>query len=108
MTDDSGQYDARRFRKGGGIWLPATILVAVVTGAIAWGTNANRLQNAEQQVADNRSESQRIDAHVSADDQRISADEQEIAVLKAKLQYIIEQLQAVNAKLDRAEEERRK
>lgn len=107
MTDESGQYP--KFRKGGaGIWLPATILVAVVTGAIAWGTNANRLENNEQQVADARAESRRIDGHVSADDQRISADEQEIAVLKAKLQYIIEQLQAVNAKLDRAEEERRK
>lgn len=106
MTDESGQYP--KFRKSQGILLPASILAAVVGGAIAWGTNANRLQNVEQQVSDSRAESQRIDTHVSADDQRISADEQEIAVLKAKLQYIIEQLQAVNAKLDRAEEERRK
>ena len=106
MTDESGQYP--KFRKGGGILLPASILAAVVGGAIAWGTNANRLENNEQQIADVRAEARRIDAHVSADDQRIYADEQEIAVLKAKLQYIIEQLAAANAKLDRAEEERRK
>ena len=106
MTDESGQYP--KFRKSGGIWLPAGVMVAVVSAAIAWGTNANRLQNIEQQQTDGKAESQRMEAHLSADDQRISANEQEIAVLKAKLQYIIEQLAAANAKLDRAEEERRK
>lgn len=100
--DDSGQYDARKLRKGtsiSGTWV--TIVGMCVAMAVAWGTDTNRLTNGEAQ-------SQRIESHVSADDQRISADEQEIAVLKAKLQYIIEQLQSVNAKLDRAEEERRK
>lgn len=101
MTDDSGQYDVRKLRKGAISATGVTLLGMGVAVVASWATNANRLTNAEQQ-------SQRIDAHLSADDQRIAASEQQIAVLKERLQYIIEQLQAVNAKLDRAEEERRK
>lgn len=102
MSDESGQYDARKLRKGisiSGTWVTLLGMGVAVVGA--WATNANRLTNAEQQ-------SQRIDAHLSAADQQIAANKEEIAVLKERLQYIIEQLQAANAKLDRAEEERRK
>lgn len=98
--EESGNYDVRKIRKGvsiSGTWVTLLGMGVAVVGA--WATNANRLTNAEQQ-------SQRIDTHLSADDQRISANEQQIAVLKERLQYIIEQLQAANAKLDRAEEER--
>lgn len=99
--DDSGQYDARKLRKASNFGTWVTIVGMGVAVVAAWATNANRLTNAEQQ-------SQRIDAHLSAEDQRIAANEQEVAVLKAELRYIIEQLTAANAKLDRAEEERRK
>lgn len=101
MSDDSGQYDARKLRgmKVSGTWV--TLIGMGVAVVAAWATNANRLTNAEQQIVDNRSENQRMETHLSANDQQI-------AVLKERLQYIIEQLQAVNAKLDRAEEERRK
>lgn len=100
MSDESGQYP--KLRKGtaiSGTWL--TIIGMGAAMAVAWGTDTNRLTNNEAQA-------QRIEAHVSADDQRIAANEQEVAVLKAELRYIIEQLTAANAKLDRAEEERRK
>lgn len=101
ITDESGQWDARKFRgfKVSGTWV--TLVGMGVAVVAAWATNANRLTNAEQQ-------SQRIDTHVSADDQRISVCEQQIAVLKEQLRFIIEQLQLANQKLDRAEEERRK
>ena len=99
MTDETGQYGKLRKSSNFGTWVT---IVAMGAGLVAaWATNANRLTNAEQQ-------SQRIDTHLSADDQRISANEQQIAVVKERLQVIIEQLQLMDAKLDRAEEERRK
>jgi HAMP domain-containing protein len=101
MSEDSGQYDARKLRKSPNFGTWVTLLGMSIAVAIAWGTNANRLQNVEEHT-------NRIEAHQTAADQQIAQNKEEIAVLKERLQYIIEQLQAVNAKLDRAEEERRK
>lgn len=101
--EDSGQYDARKFRKGSlsvsGTWVT---IIALGTGIVAtWATNANRLTNLEQQEAESKIEREKMEIHISSDDQQI-------AVLKERLQFIIEQLGMVNLKLDRAEEERRK
>ena len=101
MTEDSGSYYAGKLRKSPNFGTWVTLLGMCVAVAIAWGTNANRLQNVEDHT-------NRIDSHLSAADQQIAANKEAIAVLNERLQYIIEQLQAVNAKLDRAEEERRK
>lgn len=101
MMDDSGQYDARKFRKASnfGTWVT---IVAMGAGLVAaWATNANRLTYVEQQQGEAKAEAQRMELHLSTNDQQI-------AVLKERLQFIIEQLTAANAKLDRAEEERRK
>lgn len=98
----------RKLRKSGGVWLPAGILAAVVGGAIAWGTNANRLANVEQQQVEGKAETQRMETHLSANDQQLVALKEQLGALKDRLQLIIEQLAAANAKLDRAEEERRK
>ena len=101
MIDESGNYDVRKMRKSGNFGTWVTIVGMGVAVVAAWATNANRLTNNEQQLSEVRAEAQRMELHLSANDQQI-------AVLSARLQYIIEQLQAANAKLDRAEEERRK
>ena len=101
MIDESGQYDARKLRKSSNFGTWVTIVGMGVAVVAAWATNANRLTNAEQQITDNRAENQRMELHLSTNDQQI-------AVLKERLLFIIEQLAAANAKLDRAEEERHK
>lgn len=98
MTDDSGQFPKLRPRNGG-LWLPAGLLVAVIGAAIAWGTNAARLNTVEKEQTESRVERSRMEEHINADDR-------EIAVLKDHLLTIIEQLRDVNFKLDRAETER--
>jgi len=97
---DSGQFDVRKLR-GSGIWLPLSVLTAVVLTAVAWGTNVNRLSTLEQQQVEDHKDRARMEEHIENDDR-------EIAVLKDRLLLIIEQLRDVNSKLDRAEEERRK
>lgn len=100
--DDSGQYDARKFRKGlsvSGTWV--TLIGMGVAVVAAWATNANRLTNLESQEVESKIEREKMEIHISSDDQQI-------AVLKERLTFIIEQLGIVNLKLDRAEEERRK
>lgn len=101
MTDDSGQYDARKLHKIGNLGTWVTIIAMGAGLVAAWATNANRLTNLEQQQTDTKAESHRVEAHLSANDQQI-------AVLKEQLRFIIEQLASANAKLDRAEEERHK
>lgn len=96
--DDSGQYP--RLRKGlsiSGTWVT---IIAMGAGLVAaWATNANRLTTAEQAIAKGELERGQMELHISGDDQQI-------AVIKEQLRFIIEQLQIVNSKLDRAEDER--
>lgn len=101
MNDESGTYDARKLRKSpnSGTWV--TILAMGAGLVAAWATNANRLSTAEQRIAEATLERERMETHISTDDQQI-------AVLREQLRFIIDQLAIVNQKLDRAEEERRK
>lgn len=99
MTDES-PLDVGKIR-GNRILLPIAILAPLSLALIAWGTNANRLATLEQEQAEGKAERERMELHINADDQQI-------AVLKERLTVIIEQLGVVNAKLDRAEEERHK
>lgn len=102
MSEESGKFDVRKLRSAGsGIWLPIAFVVPLILAAIAWGANANRLANLESQTKDAAAERDRIEQHISADDQQIT-------VLQQQLKFISQQLEEINRKLDRAEEERRK
>lgn len=83
-----------------GIWLPLAIFGPLLLGAIAWGTNGNRLTNVEQQEQESKAERERMEVHLFANDQQL-------AVLKAQLQFISDQLVIMNAKLDRADRDRK-
>src|SRR5215470_12350356 len=101
MIDESGSYDARKLRKSVN-WPAVLTIITLGTGLVAtWATNANRLTTAEQQISEGKQERQQMAAHLNSSDQQIIA-------LKEALSYIIQQLDRVNQKLDRAEEERRK
>lgn len=101
MIDESGSYDVRKIRKSGNLATWVTILLTCAGVVAAWATNANRLSTAEQRIEQGAAQRDRIEIHLSTDDQQI-------AVLKEQLRFIIEQLTLANQKLDRAEEERRR
>lgn len=111
MSDESGNFDVRKLRSGG-IWLPFALLAIVVSGAIAWGTTTNKVANLEQVQIDARAERQRSESDDRADRQRINdhlqSTDTNVTHLQDQLQYISDQLVTINAKLDRAEEERRR
>lgn len=97
MTDESGTYSVKKLReKSNGIWLPITLLSAIIVAAIAWGANGQRLTSLESQSIDAKAERGRMEDHFSANDQQL-------ATLKAQFAAIQDQLKEINRKLDERE-----
>lgn len=101
VIDDSGTFEVRKLRKSTN-WPALLTSVTLGTGLVAtWATNANRLTTAEQAITEGKTERVQMEQHLNSSDQEITS-------LREQLRFIIEQLQIVNQKLDRMEEERRK
>lgn len=91
MTEETGRFP--QLRKNG-VWLPISLVGIALTMAVAWGTNVNRLAVVEQQLLESRQQRERMEEHIETNDRAI-------AVIQSQMQAILEQLRALNAKLDR-------
>lgn len=98
---DTGSFDATKLRaRGLGALLSWGAILAGGSGLIAWGSTQQRIEVVERQTHQIATEQRQIDRAVSAHDTQI-------AVLRAQLDTIIRQLNAIDEKLERQERKQR-
>lgn len=105
MSDDeSGQYQRLKAPRDWRLPIGWSLLLAALAAALSYGVGTGQ---SSQRLADLEKRSQEQSARMDAQATQLAAHDVKIAVISEKLDTIILQLDHVNAKLERAEQERK-
>lgn len=105
MSDDeSGQYPKLKPPKDWRLPIGWSLLLAGMAAALSYGVGSGQ---SSQRLADLEKHSQELSVRLDTLSGQLAAHDVKIAVISEKLDTIISQLGNVNAKLERAEQERK-